>query len=74
MKCRKVGYVPGHTANPDKPAEQKIFKTQEIEPRLAQAKIGKRRILFMNAVHLVLEACLSTVWCFTRLFIASPSF
>jgi len=73
MKCRKVGYVPGQAANPDKQAEQASFKTQELEPRLAEAQAGKRRMLFMDAAHFVLGAYLSTVWCFTRLFIASPS-
>lgn len=73
MKCRKVGYVPGRAANPDKQAEQETFKTQELEPRLAEAKAGKCRVLFMDAAHFVLGACLSRVWSFTRLFIASPS-
>jgi transposase len=73
MKCRKVGYVPGRAANPDKQVEQETFKTQELEPRLAEAKAGKRRVLFMDAAHFVLGACLSKVWCFARLFIASPS-
>lgn len=73
MKCRKVGYVPGQAANPDKQLEQETFKTQALEPRLAEAQAGKRRVLFMDAAHFVLGAYLSMVWCFTRLFIASPS-
>ncbi len=73
MKCRKVGHVPGRAANSDKQAEQETFQTQELEPRLAEAKAGKRRVLFMDAAHFVLGAYLSMVWCFTRLFIASPS-
>ncbi len=73
MKCRMVGYVPGRAANPDKQAEQETFKTQELEPRLAEAKAGTRRVLFMDAAHFVLGAYLSMVWCFERLFIASPS-
>jgi transposase len=73
MKCRKTGYVPGRSAEPDKQEEQEQFKTQELEPRLAEAKAGKRRVLFMDAAHFVLGACLSMVWCFSRLFIASPS-
>jgi hypothetical protein len=73
MKCRKVGYVSGRAANPDKQAEQETFKTQELEPRLAEAKAGKRRVLFMDAAHFVLGAYLSMVWCFERLFIASPN-
>jgi len=73
MKCRKVGYVPGQAATPEKQAEQETFKHQELEPRLAEAKAGKRRVLFMDAAHFVLGAYLSMVWCFERLFIASPS-
>lgn len=67
MKCRKVGYVPGRAADPDKQAEQETFKTPELEPRLAEAQAGKRRVLFMDAAHFVLGTYLSMVWCFTRL-------
>ena len=73
MKCRMVGYIPGRAADPDKQAEQETFKTEELEPRLAEAKAGTRVVLFMDAAHFVMMACLSKVWCFTRLFIASPS-
>lgn len=73
MKCRMVGYVPGRAADPDKQVEQETFKTQELEPRLAEAKAGQRVVLFMDAAHFVMMACLTKVWCFTRLFIASPS-
>jgi len=73
MKCCKVGYVPGRAANPDKQIEQETLKNQQLEPRLAEAKAGKRRVLFMNVAHFVLGACLSKVWCFARLFIASHS-
>lgn len=73
MKCRKVGYIPGRAASPEKQLEQETFKTQQLEPRLAEAKAGKRRVLFVDAAHFVMGAYLSMVWCFTRLFIASPS-
>lgn len=73
MKCRKVGYVPGQAATPEKQAEQEIFQTQQLEPRFIEAQAGKRRVLFLDAAHFVLGAYLSRVWCFTRLFIASPS-
>jgi transposase len=73
MKCRQVGYVPGRAADPDKQAEQETFKTQQLEPRLEEAKAGKRAVLFMDAAHFVLGAYLARVWCFTRIFIASPS-
>jgi transposase len=73
MKCRKVGYVPGRAANPDKQAEQEAFQTQQVEPRLEEAQAGKRAVLYMDAAHFVHGAYLGLVWCFTRLFIASPS-
>ena len=73
MKCRKVSYVPGQAVTPEKQAEQETFKNQELEPRLAEAQAGKRRVLFMDAAHFVLGAYLSMVWCFERLFIASPA-
>lgn len=73
MKCRKVGYVPGRAANPDKQAEQEAFQTQRAEPRLEEAQAGKRAVLYMDAAHFVHGAYLGMVWCFTRLFIASPS-
>jgi transposase len=73
MKCRMVGYVPGQAADPNKYAEQEAFKTQKLEPRLVEAKAGKRAVLFMDAAHFVMMACLAKVWCFARLFIASPS-
>jgi transposase len=73
MKCRKVGYVPGRAADPDKLAEQETFKTQQLEPRWEEAQAGRRAMLFMDAAHFVQGVCLARVWCFMRLFIASPS-
>lgn len=73
MKCRKVGYVPGRAADPDKQAEQETFKTQQLEPRLEEAQAGQRAMLFMDAAHFVQGVCLARVWCFVRVFIASAS-
>jgi transposase len=74
MKYLKVGYVPGgKAATPEKQAEQETFKTQQLEPRLEEAKAGKRVVLFMDAAHFVHGAFLAAVWCFARLFIPSPS-
>jgi len=60
-------------ARPIPTSRRNAFQAQELEPRLAEAQAGKRRVLFMDAAHFVLGAYLSMVWCFTRLFIASPS-
>lgn len=55
MKCRKVGSIPGKAISDDKIKEQEAFKEQELEPRLKEAKEGKRTfflsmllILFMG--------------------------
>ena len=73
MKCLKVGYVPGHAANPEKQIEQETFKTQELDPRLEQAKAGLRLLFFMDAAHFVMGVHQFMVWCFERLYIASAS-
>lgn len=70
---RKVGFVPGQADDPKKQAEQESFKTEQLEPRLAEAQAGKRVVVFMDAAHFVHRAFLGCVWCFTRLFIPSPS-
>ena len=42
MKCRKVGHVPGNTADPDNIEEQEQFKEHERDPRLEEARaLGK---------------------------------
>lgn len=73
LRYRKVGYVPGRATDPEKQAEQETFKTEQLEPRLAQAQAGERVVLFMDAAHFVHRAFLGCVWSFTRLFIPSPS-
>ena len=73
MRCRKVGYVPGKAANPDKQAEQETFRVEQLEPALEEAQAGQRVVLFMDAAHFVQGAVLGMVWCFVRLFLASPS-
>lgn len=73
LRCRKVGYVPGKATSPDKQAQQEAFKTQQLEPRLAEAQAGQRVVLFRDAAHFVHRAFLGFLWCFTRLFIPSPS-
>jgi len=73
MRCRKVGAVPGRAVNPDRQEEQENFREKELEPRLAEAKEGKRAVLFVDAAHFVYGAFLGMVWSFVRLFIPSPS-
>lgn len=69
MKPRKVGQIP---AKADVEA-QETFKTEQLEPRLAEAKAGKRVVFFMDAAHFVFAPFLGLVWCFERLFVKAPS-
>ena len=44
MTHRKVGYLPGKAATPEKIEEQEQFRVNELEPRLKEAQAGKRAI------------------------------
>jgi transposase len=69
MKPRKVGQIP---AKADVKG-QETFKEGKLEPRLAQAKAGKRLVFFMDAAHFVYAPFLASLWCFERLFVKAPS-
>jgi len=69
MKYLKVGHVP---AKAD-PEEQKAFLEEELEPRLEEAKQGKRHVFFVDAAHFVMQPFLGFLWCFVRQFIKAPS-
>jgi transposase len=69
MKRLKVGQIP---AKAD-PEEQKTFLENELQPRLAEARQGKRHVFFMDAAHFVLQPFLGFLWCFVRVFIQAPS-
>jgi len=51
------------------PTAQALFKQEQLEPVLAQAKTGQRKVFFVDAVHFVLAPFLGFLWCFTRVFI-----
>lgn len=69
LKRRKVGVIP---AKADL-QQQEDFKKKALEPRLDEAKAGKRAVFFVDAAHFVLSAYLGFLWCVTRLFIKAPS-
>lgn len=43
-----------------------------MEPRLEEAKSGKREVFFVDAAHFVLAPVLGILWSFTRLFLKTP--
>lgn len=69
MRFRKTGSVPSK-ADPD---AQEQFKEKVLEPRLEEAKEGKRHVFFMDAAHFVFAPFLGYLWCFTRIFIRAPA-
>lgn len=73
MRCRKLGFIPGKGSDPDKIEEQEVFRQSQLEPLLEEAKAGKKAVFFVDAAHFVHRAYLGFIWCFSRIFIPSPS-
>jgi transposase len=69
LKRRKVCSIP---AKADL-QKQEEFKRNELEPRLEEARTGKRVVFFVDAAHFVLHAFLGFLWCFLRVFIRAPA-
>lgn len=69
IKRHKVATIPAK-ADLDK---QKEFKNEKLEPRLEEAKSGKRKVFFIDAAHFVLAPFLGYLWSYTRIFIKAPA-
>lgn len=69
LKRLKVGHIPAK-ADPEK---QNVFLEEELDPRLEEARQGKRHLFFVDAAHFVMRPFLGFLWCFVRQFIQAPS-
>lgn len=69
LKPIKVAAIPAK-ANPEAQAK---FLSNELEPRIEEAKAGKRVLLFMDAAHFVWQLYLGVLWCLARIFISAAS-
>ena len=65
MDFRKVSSIPAKT---DVDA-QKQFHDEKLQPKLEEAKTGKRDVYFVDAAHFVMGSFLGYLWCFTRIFV-----
>lgn len=65
LKLRKTAPVPGKCDH----QLQFDFYTREMLPRLEEARLGERKVLFVDAAHFVLGAFLGLIWCFQRIFL-----
>jgi transposase len=52
---------------------QAEFRENELEPRLEEARQGKRRLYFVDAAHFVYAPFLGVLWCVARMFIRAAS-
>jgi len=55
------------------PQAQAAYLHNEMEPRLAQARAGKRAVFFVDAAHFVLAPFLGFLWSVARIFIPAPA-
>lgn len=46
---------------------------KDLEPRLAEAKTGQRKVYFVDAAHFVMGSFSGYLWCLVRVFIPSSS-
>lgn len=66
---RKVGQIP---AKADR-ERQEIFKQEQLEPLLKEAKDGKIALFFVDAAHFVFAPFLGFLWCFARVFVKAAA-
>jgi len=55
------------------PEQQGQFLVAEMEPGLAQARVGQRAVFFVDAAHFVLAPFLGFLWSVTRIFLRAPA-
>lgn len=73
LKYLKTGNIPGgEKGNSDKKKERAEWLENELQPRLHEAKAGKRVVLFVDAAHFIYAAYAGFLWCLQRIFLASP--
>jgi transposase len=69
IKYRKTGSIPAKMDN----KKQKDFHDNILQPKLDEAREGKREVYFVDAAHFVLGAFLAFLWSFKRIFVRTPS-
>ena len=53
--------------------DQAVFLREKLEPRLKQARRGRRQVYFVDAAHFVFAPFLGSLWCAARLFVRAAS-
>jgi transposase len=75
LKPRKVAAipVPPRSSLDEHVKTQAEFLENKLEPRLEEARRGRRRLYFVDASHFVFATFLGLVWCWARLCIRAAS-
>jgi transposase len=75
LRWRKAGAIP---VPPKETVEehartQAAFLQDKLEPRLEEARQGRRQVYFVDAAHFVFAPFLGFLWCAARLFVRAAS-
>ena len=75
LRWRKTGAipVPPKKTVEEHAREQATFLQEKLEPRLEQARRGRRQVYFVDAAHFVFAPFLGCLWCAARLFVRAAS-
>lgn len=75
LKPRKVSAipVPPKSTVAEHAQKQNTFLSNELQPRLEQARQGQRQVYFVDAAHFVLAPFVGILWCLTRLCLRAAS-
>lgn len=75
LRWRKVSAipVPPKLSIEEHVARQATFLQTELEPKLAQARLGERVVFFVDAAHFVMGSFLGWLWCLMHLCVRAAS-
>src|SRR5262249_54065872 len=75
LRWRKTGAtpVPPKKTIEEHAQDQAAFLEKKLEPRLKQARQGRRHVYFVDAAHFVFAPFLGCLWCAARRFVRAAS-
>jgi transposase len=75
LKPRKVAAIPipPKSTLEDHVKTQAEFRETQLEPKLEEARQGRRQVLFVDAAHFVHASFLGILWCVARLYVRAAS-
>jgi transposase len=75
LRWRRTGAipVPPRKTIAEHARDQAAFMRDKLEPRLGQARRGRRQVYFVDAAHFVFAPFLGCLWCAARLFVRAAS-